>query len=151
MENQTGKYTFNINGKDWYFKFGMNAYEILFEQNDFVKLSTGGKTVSVAKLCFYAGAKCQRTQNGLPVDWSIEDAGDLIEEMDDFETLNEVYLSCLDSMGFMFRITGKAPQAVKAAEDMAKKVRGVIEEAIQKAEAELLASNSSSEPPTKLD
>jgi len=146
MENQTGKHTFLINGKEWYFKFGMNAYEILFEQNDFVELSKAGKTISVAKLCFYAGAKCQRTQNGLPTNWTLEDAGDFIEEMNDFETLNEIYLACLDSMGFMFRITGKNPEAVKAAEQMAKKVREVLEEAIR--EQELSNLKPSKKQPT---
>ena len=145
MENQTGVYSFIINGREWHFKFGMNAYKILFEDYNLLELLTSNKLVSAMCLTFFAGAKSLRKQNNLPADWSLEDASDVVEVSEDEQINNEIFLSCLDCLGFMYRTAGANPQTVQIMMDLAKNVRLTM-----KAEEEKLLSLSetSKEQPT---
>lgn len=126
MENQTGTYTFNINGKEWHFKFGMNAYKILFEDNSLMELLTTNKLVSAMCLAFFAGAKSLRKLNSLPADWSLEDASDVVEVSEDEGVNNEIFLSCMDCLGFMYRTAGANPQTVQLMTDLAKQIRATV-------------------------
>jgi hypothetical protein len=146
MENQTGTYSFTINGKEWHFKFGMNAYKILFEDNNFLELLTTNKLVSAMCLAFFAGAKSLRRLNNLPTDWALEDASDVVEVSEDEQINNEIFLSCMDCLGFMYRTAGAKPETVRIMTDLAKQVREVIREK----EAELSTSEPSNELLTKL-
>lgn len=122
MENK-GIYSFMINGQEWHFKFGMNAYKMLFEESDFFGLLTSNKIVTVACLAFFAGAKSMRKLNNLSVDWSIEDATDYLEESDNQEVINEIFLACMDCLGFMYRTAGASPDHVRIMKELGEKAR----------------------------
>lgn len=144
MENQTGTYSFTINGREWQFKFGMNAYKILLEDYNILDLLTTNKLVSAMCLAFFAGAKSLRKLNNLPADWSLEDASDVVEVSEDESINNEIFLSCMDCLGFMYRTAGANPQTVQIMTNLAKQVREKIAEETEKQ----LASDSSNQQPT---
>lgn len=147
MENQTDIYTFIINGKEWHFKFGMNAYKILFEDNNLLDLLTSNKLVSAMCLAFFAGAKSLKRLNNLPADWCLEDASDVVEVSEDEQINNEIFLSCMDCLGFMYRTAGANPQTVRIMTDLSKQIRQTMREK----EAELSLSKPFNEQPIKLD
>lgn len=142
MENQTGTYSFTINGREWHFKFGMNAYKILFEDNDLMGLLTSNKLVSAMCLTFFAGAKSLRKLNNLPTDWSLEDASDVVEVSEDEQINNEIFLSCMDCLGFMYRTAGANPKAVQIITEMGRGIRAKYQETLS-------ASEPSNQPPTE--
>lgn len=100
---RTGKKTLKINDKDYHFHFGMNAMA-LCEQELKGNLNVGFMTW--ARCLIWAALKVAKG-NDLSSDFSIHDAGDLIEEMH----YEEQYLDLMDeaahAMGKMTDLTRK--------------------------------------------
>lgn len=83
----------HINDKPIRFKFGVNTAVLFQKKYSFDDFTTLGVIVSL----FWCGVMVRSEANGLPNDFSNEDMGDLIDEMDqkDFEAIKALAFECL--------------------------------------------------------
>jgi hypothetical protein len=88
-----------IEGKEYLFHFGMNAQDI-YQQHANLRMGV----VGVLKVLLFAGLMARQEENKLPVDYSLNDIGNLIDamEQEDLERVKEV---AFEALGFMQKIT----------------------------------------------
>ena len=101
MDYKGGTYEITVNGKNYFFHFGMNAQD-LYVRN----VPENAGTMSIIKYLFWAALMARQKQNDLKDDFSLAETGDLIDEMhlEDQQKLTEEAFKCL---GFMQEMTLK--------------------------------------------
>lgn len=113
---KTGSKTIKVGEREYHFHFGMNARDIYQRM---VNPSLG--TVGVIKCLLFGGLMARQKQNELPDNYTLEEVGDLIDEMqeEDFNALKEM---AFESLGFTKDLT---------VETMPKLFPGITQEQIE--------------------
>lgn len=125
--SKQGEFALLLGDKEFVFKFGMIAYEILFEELNFFKLCQTAQVMKAVRASIYAGAISASKQNGLSSDLSFDDFAEVLEELEPTEKQKtDVFLACMDSLGWMAKKSSATADRVETLNDLGKHVRETI-------------------------
>jgi len=125
--SKQGEFALPLGDKDFIFKFGMIAYEILFEELNFFRLCQTAQVMKAVRASLYAGAISASKQNGLSSDLSFDDFAEVLEELEPTEKQKtDVFLACMDSLGLMAKKSGADADKVETLDALGKQVRETI-------------------------
>lgn len=100
---KTGKKTLKINEKEYHFHFGMNAMALCEQQ---LKGDMNVSFMTWARCIIWAGLMVAK-DNNMPADFSLDDAGSLIDEMEYEAQYLELMDEVAHAMGKMTDLTRK--------------------------------------------
>ena len=125
--SKQGEFALLLGDKEFVFKFGMIAYEILFEELNFFRLCQTAQVMKAVRASLYAGAISASKQNGLSSDLSFDDFAEVLEELEPTEKQKtDVFLACMDSLGLMAKRSGADAEKVEVLNNLGKQVRESI-------------------------
>ena len=129
--SKQGEFALSLGDKEFVFKFGMIAYEILFEELNFFRLCQTAQVMKAVRASIYAGAISASKQNGLSSDLSFDDFAEVLEELEPTEKQKtDVFLACMDSLGWMAKKSGADADKVETLNNLGKQVRETVTDSL---------------------